>query len=116
MRLNDFKLTEHFNLSEFQCPCCHSVRLSPQLVLKLEAVKQRWGNAIIINSGYRCASHNKEVGGAAASLHRQGLAADVRIRREDQERFRRIAASEGFTRVIMYGDRGFIHLETGGNI
>ena len=36
MRLNDFRLTENFNLKEFECPCCHTVLLHPLLVLKLQ--------------------------------------------------------------------------------
>lgn len=35
------------------------------------------GAAITITSGYRCASHNKDVGGAANSQHLRGIAADI---------------------------------------
>ena len=115
MRLNDFKLSEHFNLMEFQCPCCHTALLQPRLVLMLEALRIRWGLPLIINSGYRCAKHNIEVGGAKNSLHRRGLAADVRMAAEEQERFRSAALSEGFAKALAYPSRGFIHLEIGDN-
>ena len=115
MRLNDFVLTEHFNLIEFQCPCCHTALLQPLLVLRLEALRIRWGLSLIINSGYRCAKHNIEVGGVKNSLHRRGMAADIRMAADEQERFGRIALSEGFTKALAYPARGFIHLEIGEN-
>jgi uncharacterized protein YcbK (DUF882 family) len=111
LRLNDFKLAEHFNLIEFQCPCCHAVMLSPSLVRRLERLRLVWGRAIIVTSGYRCARHNREVGGAERSAHRYGRAADVAVARADQERFRALASAEGFGRVIVYPKRSFVHLE-----
>ena len=115
MKLNDFQLTEHFNLAEFQCPCCLTVKVSPQLVLMLEAVRKRWGKPLIVNSGFRCEPHNKEVGGVKFSLHRQGRAADIRAAASEQDSLSSIAAEAGFAKAIMYKERGFIHLETGGN-
>ena len=113
MRINDFQLTEHFNLIEFQCPCCHTVLLHPLLVTRLQALRLEWGRAVVINSGYRCSGHNKDVGGAAKSLHRLGRAADVRIPAEEQERFCALSLLKGFIRAIPYVKRGFIHLEIG---
>ena len=115
MRLNDFKLTENFNLMEFQCPCCHTVMLSPSLALKLQSLRLKWGGPLIINSGYRCERHNKEVGGARLSLHRRGMAADVRVAEKDHPHFCALALEAGFTRALPYGGRGFVHLETGEN-
>ncbi len=113
MRINEFQLTEHFSLVEFQCPCCHTVLLAPRLVLMLEALRQSWGRPLVVNSGFRCRSHNKEVGGVAGSLHLLGRAVDVRVAAAEQERFQRLAASVGFSRALCYGKRGFVHLETG---
>ena len=79
MRLNDFQLTENFNLKEFECPCCHTVLLHPLLVLKLQKLRDEWGLPLIINSGYRCEVHNREVGGVIRSLHKVGQAADVTV-------------------------------------
>ena len=68
-----------------------------------------------MHSGFRCEPHNKEVGGVKFSLHRHGRAADIRAAASEQESLRSLAAEAGFAKVIMYKDRGFIHLETGGN-
>jgi len=115
MRLNDFKLTDNFNLMEFQCPCCHTVMLSPGLALKLQSLRLKWGGPLIINSGYRCERHNREVGGVERSLHKRGMAADVRVAEKDQPCFCALALEAGFARALPYGKRGFVHLEIGEN-
>lgn len=113
MRINDFKLTENFRLIEFQCPCCHTVLLNPLLVAKLQMLRDGVKQAIIINSGYRCAEHNKKVGGVLNSLHRIGQAADVRVPLAEQDKFCELALEHGFAKAIPYGARGFVHLQIG---
>ena len=100
-------------MAEFQCPCCRTVRLSPKLVMKLEALRISYGRPIIINSGYRCREHNRAVGGAPASLHMAGCAADVRVAASNMALFRRLAVAVGFSCVILYEPRNFVHLECG---
>jgi Peptidase M15 len=39
----------------------------------------RRGAEIVINAGYRCPVHNREVGGVLGSEHTRGLAADIRL-------------------------------------
>ncbi len=111
MRLNDFQLTNNFNLKEFECPCCHTVLLNPLLVLNLQKLRDEWGRPLIITSGYRCEFHNREVGGVKRSLHRLGQAADVQVMGSEQERFRNLAAKCGFGKIIGYSHRNFMHLE-----
>ena len=49
-----------------------------QLVDKiLDPLREEYGEAIMVNSGYRCPELNKLVGGSATSQHRYGLAADI---------------------------------------
>ena len=115
MRINDFQLTKYFNLIDFQCPCCHTVLLNPVLVIKLEKLREDWGKELIVNSGYRCSEHNKKVGGVEKSLHKIGQAADVRVPISEQEKFQALAMEHGFTKVIRYGARGFMHLQIGDN-
>ncbi len=111
MRLNSFQLTNNFNLKEFECPCCHTVLLNPLLVLNLQKLRDEWGLPLIINSGYRCEIHNREVGGVKRSLHRLGQAADVKVMASDCDLFHDLAATCGFTKVIGYSERNFFHLE-----
>lgn len=111
MRLNDFQLTEYFNLTEFQCPCCHTVKLHPLLLRSVIKLRSAWGRAVMINSAYRCRNHNAQVGGAAASRHRQGLALDISVPGGMAENFRLLALNCGFVKVILYPGRGFAHAE-----
>ncbi|MEG1642085.1 MAG: D-Ala-D-Ala carboxypeptidase family metallohydrolase [Synergistaceae bacterium] len=90
--------------------------LHPNFLFKLEALRAKWGKPIVINSGYRCSEHNKEVGGVKGSFHRRGLAADVRIVAGEQDEFRELALYFGFTKVLCYPKRNFIHLELGESI
>ncbi len=46
----------------------------------LNALRLRFGRAIIVNSGYRSPEHNVAVGGVPGSYHTKGLAADIRPR------------------------------------
>lgn len=76
--INDIKISEHFKLSEFESADTKEVKLDPELIEKLEKLRQRIGQPLIINSGYRTPEHNKAVGGAENSLHVEGKAADIR--------------------------------------
>lgn len=46
--------------------------------ISLNYLRQLYGSAIIINSGYRDYEHNKRVGGVSNSQHIEGLAYDIR--------------------------------------
>lgn len=45
----------------------------------LDDVRDAWGGAIIVNSGYRCEELNAAVGGKPTSGHLSGYAADLRM-------------------------------------
>jgi uncharacterized protein YcbK (DUF882 family) len=66
------KLSENFDKAEFKCNCgCNGdFEMSQDLILLLEDIRAQFnGNAIKINSGYRCAEHNKKEGGKPNSKH-----------------------------------------------
>lgn len=46
----------------------------------LQPLRDAWGKAIIVSSGYRCEVLNKVVGGAKNSSHLTGYAADILVR------------------------------------
>lgn len=79
--VNDFYLSPHFNLSEFECPCCHRVILLRPIFEVLLSVRDDFGNPIYVNSGYRCLLHNIAVGGRLDSKHQYGGALDVSPRK-----------------------------------
>lgn len=43
----------------------------------LQPIRDKWGEPIIVTSGYRCPKLNAAVGGAKASQHMLGQAADI---------------------------------------
>ena len=72
-------ISPHFKEAEFACNHCGKLHPDgvPQALLDaLERVRQHYGVPVNINSGYRCPTHNANVGGASNSLHMQGKAAD----------------------------------------
>ncbi len=78
------KLSEHFDLDEFDCHSGEEVPESfvanvHQLVIDvLEPLRERWGSPLVIVSGWRSMDWNRRVGGAPASTHLSGRGADVR--------------------------------------
>lgn len=110
MTINRIRLTAHFFLNEFECPCCKTVRITAELVARLESLRRAWGKPIKINSGYRCKRHNSEVGGTQYSKHMEGRAVDVPIPYMDMDSFAELAHKAGFRQVIPYPDRQFFHL------
>ena len=71
-------LSAHFSRSEFKCRHCgHLHGPSPALVVVLERIRAYRGTPIRVVSGYRCPTHNANVGGAKNSRHLYGDAADI---------------------------------------
>ena len=78
------RLSRSFDTSEFECRCgCGFGRsvthISPLLIGGLQTLRDYLGRPIRISSGCRCAKHNRAVGGAIASQHLSGKAADIVI-------------------------------------
>lgn len=74
----------YFKMHEFNCRCGRC-RMPPDAVQNLEALvenvldpaRERLGRPIVVNSGYRCSLHNREVVGVSSSQHLKGEAADI---------------------------------------
>lgn len=69
---------EHFRAREFQTGNNNFVIVSRILIRTLDALREKIGEPIYINSGYRTPEHNKAVGGSKLSYHMYGMAADIR--------------------------------------
>lgn len=77
-----FKLSEHFKLSEFACPDkSDKVVVSDELIRMLEKLRAYGGFTIEVTSGYRTVSYNSKIGGAKGSKHTLGQAADIYVRK-----------------------------------
>ena len=80
-------LSQHFVLGEFtrskypevyNIPSHEAIANMKRLCVWLEVLRERGGDSIIINSGYRSPQLNRKVGGAATSNHLTGCAVDIR--------------------------------------
>jgi hypothetical protein len=99
-----------FKESEFICPCCGKGYVNPSLLAILEITRALFGKPIIIESGYRCPKHNKEVGGVPDSAHLTGEAADIRcFFAADRFILTKIFLSLGITRIGMA--KNFTHID-----
>jgi uncharacterized protein YcbK (DUF882 family) len=71
----------NFTDAELRCRCGCGVNLcTDMLVNALETLRADLGLPVGITSGYRCAEHNRAVGGEPNSYHLRGLAADVTVK------------------------------------
>lgn len=71
-------LSKHFRAREFQTGNCNIVIVSTMLLSVLDKLRDKIGEPIYINSGYRTPEHNKAVRGSTLSYHMYGMAADIR--------------------------------------
>ena len=73
-----------FKEKELCCKCCGQLppfaRENIEALVEnvLDPLRERYGKPIVVNSGYRCAKHNREVGGVTQSQHLVGEAADIK--------------------------------------
>lgn len=65
----------------------------------LDPIREAWGSAIIINSGYRCEELNKAVGGSKTSVHKLGWSADIRPKNGKMEEFKKFIVEFIQTRI-----------------
>lgn len=112
--MNRIKISEHFYLNEFECPCCHRVMIDERLLEALEKLRNLWGKAIVITSGYRCQKHNQAIGGVRGSQHTLGKAADILVKPHEMVKVMNLARECGFKGIGMYAEKGFIHLDVRG--
>lgn len=86
-------ITKNFSKKEMSCPCCNRADMSLGFMMKLQKVRDIVDVPLTITSGYRCAKHNKSVGGAPSSYHLLGQAADIAIKGDKQLRYKIVKAA-----------------------
>ena len=71
-------LSPHFSAVEFECRCGGGVSdIHPHLLSGLESLRVSLGVPLLVTSGRRGESHNRDEGGKANSYHLFGMAADI---------------------------------------
>lgn len=98
----------NFDRDDFDCPCCGANLMKDMFIWKLQYARTEARIPFVVNSGFRCEKHNKDVGGEESSDHLTGEAADIKCL-TSHERYKMIECGlrAGFRRIGIGGD--FIH-------
>ncbi|QDP62863.1 MAG: putative peptidase M15 [Prokaryotic dsDNA virus sp.] len=101
-----------FRLSEFDEPKKKGsgAKMSKDLLLMLDDLRNKFGKPMKITSGYRSESYNKKIGGVKDSSHIKGLAVDIACN-NSRDRFMivKLALEVGFRRIGIA--ETFVHLD-----
>lgn len=78
------KLTKNFSLPEFASRDGGAFTEEAksnigELAINLQILRDHFGKAIQVTSGYRTPAHNERIGGAENSFHLWGMACDIKI-------------------------------------
>jgi len=101
----------NFSPSEMACHHCGELLIDEEAMDNLQKLRDKVGAVININSAYRCAVHNRNVGGARLSMHRLGKAFDLSTIGMVKEEMYLQAHEVGFTGFGFYDS--FLHVDTG---
>lgn len=99
------KISDNFNSTEFDCHgngCCCDTIIDLEMVNILQKIRNHFGKAVTVNSGYRCKTHNNEVGGASKSKHLSGMAADIVVSGVEPIEVAKYAESIGVKGIGLY--------------
>jgi zinc D-Ala-D-Ala carboxypeptidase len=103
----------NFSPAEIACRGTGQIKLHPEALDKLQALRDRLGKPLIVRSGYRSPEHNRAVGGAKASKHMDGTAFDIAMSNHDPVAFESAARAVGFLGFGFYPRSGFMHVDLG---
>ena len=102
--------SKYFKQSEFACKCgCGFNAINPELVKKLDYLRETLGMPLVVNSGCRCEEYNKKVGGKSDSAHTRGNASDIQINGGTMRYAFLLLALKTFKRVGVYAT--FCHVD-----
>lgn len=110
-------LSAHFDSSEFNCKTCgKAATISNLLISRLEEIHSIMkAKAIYITSGYRCPNCSVKVGGYRTDAHVKGMAADIKVQKQDgsyytAEDIAEVAERVGFGGIGLM--QGATHVDT----
>lgn len=95
----DWSRWPNFAEREFRCSCgCGRADMAPGFLDKLQAIRDRLGRPLIVNSGYRCPDYNMRISTSGrGGPHTTGHAADIAAAGADAELVDGIAVELGIT-------------------
>jgi zinc D-Ala-D-Ala carboxypeptidase len=104
---------KNFSPAEIACRGTGQLKLHPEALDKLQALRDRLGKPLIVRSAYRSPEHNRNVGGASRSKHMDGTAFDIAMGNHDPVAFEEAAREVGFLGFGYYPRSGFMHIDLG---
>ena len=109
-------LSAHFDSSEFKCNCGNIGTMSTLLIRRLEEIHSLMNaKAIYITSGYRDPNCSVKVGGYRNDAHTKGMAADIKVQKQDGSYYTAEDIAEAAERVGFGGIglmNGACHVDT----
>lgn len=116
------KLSKSFQSGEFECRCatdCGTQRISPEMIIKLQKVRDALGSPLIITSAFRCADHQARLRASGIktatgqSTHELGIAVDISVQTSKmpklfqllQEHFKAIGIARNFYHVDLRDEK-----------
>ena len=103
----------NFSPAEIACRGTGQLKLHPEALDKLQALRDRLGKPLILRSAYRSPEHNRAVKGALQSKHMLGAAFDIAMLNHDPVAFEVAARAVGFLGFGTYPRSGFMHIDLG---
>jgi zinc D-Ala-D-Ala carboxypeptidase len=103
----------NFSPAEIACRGTGQIKLHPEALDKLQALRERLGKPLIVRSAYRSPEHNRAMGGANRSKHMDGTAFDIAMSNHDPVAFEVAAREVGFLGFGYYRRSGFMHIDLG---
>ena len=108
----DLKLTNNFTKAEMACQHCGLCLMGDGFMQKLQALRDAFGGPLTVTSGYRCRTHNTNVGGSPNSYHTKGRAADLQVPDKIEDAVRLMVLAQQIFPNAVQGP-GFIHVDDG---
>lgn len=108
----DHNISANFKVREFKCKDGSDTIVCDDtfVALKLQAIRNHFGQPITVNSAYRTPSYNAKVGGAKNSYHMKGQAFDIVVKGVSLDEVCKYAETIGVLGIIRYNS--FVHLDS----
>lgn len=102
-----------FSPQEIACRGDNKLAVDAAAMTKLQALRDRLGVPLIVNSAYRSPEYNRRIGGASRSQHMEAKAFDISMANHNPAVFEAAARAVGFTGFGFYQRNNFMHIDTG---
>ena len=108
------ELSSSFKQSETICRCgCGKNAMTEEVICIASILRMLVGHPLRVNSGFRCESYNKRIGGSPKSQHLTGNAMDLTVGVVDYDfnLLVRYAEQSGCRGLGKYKKKNFVHLD-----